>query len=339
MSSTRFLSNDSLWSELHARVKGARAVRAAVAFMGRGGADLLPLKKGDTLVVNLGIQTVKQGLTSPREIRRLIRRGVRVFTRSTLHAKFFLCDRALVVGSANVSNNSQRVLDEAACLTTDPSALRRAANYFDKLCTEPVRPEYLKLCLQAYRPPIFDARSAPRVNARSQRIIEAKLWFISGLSYRDLPEVETKSAEQIEKRAAKELRKAKGTRVDFTHYPRKPVYFSHIRAGDWIVLCIADSGSKRFVHAPQQVLGMESYPRGDGKKRYLLLSEAPDNGQEITLAQFRPRVRRLVPKLDTERPRTMAIESIESADAILKFWTAGGRVAKPDNRRGGAKRK
>ena len=87
---TYFLSNDSLWNEIRERAKASKSVKAAVAFLGNGGADLLPLKKGDTLVVNLGLQTVRQGATSPREVQRLMRRGVMVFTRSNLHAKFFI---------------------------------------------------------------------------------------------------------------------------------------------------------------------------------------------------------------------------------------------------------
>lgn len=101
MSMTRFLCNDALWSELNDLVKSARLVKAAGAFVGAGGADLLPLKRGDTLVVNLGMQTVRQGITAHKEIQRLIWRGVRVFTRSTLHAKFFNFDGVLLVGSGH----------------------------------------------------------------------------------------------------------------------------------------------------------------------------------------------------------------------------------------------
>lgn len=324
---TRFLSNDSLWSELSARVKQARKVKAAVAFLGSGGADLLPLKKGDTLVVNLGLQTVKQGATSPKDIQRLMKRGVTVFTRSTLHAKFFICDGALLVGSANISSNSQQVLDEAASLTTDSAAIRRASNFFDKLCTEPVRPSYLKLCMAAYRPPVFSPVIKTDKARRQRRVIEAKLWFIGGLRFRDIPSNEIEIAEAIREDAAQRLPKTQGTSADYIHNSSKPRYFDDVRPGDWIVTCVADSKSRRFVHAPQQVIGHEIYARGKGKKRYLLLSEAPNSGEEMSISTFRRHVRRLVPQLDAQRPRTMAIENIDSADAILSLWTPGGRVA------------
>lgn len=324
---TRFLSNSSLWNELNARVRASRRVRAAVAFLGSGGADLLPLKKGDSLVVNLGLQAVKSGATSPKEIRKLIARGVAVFTRSNLHAKFCICDGALFTGSANVSSNSQNVLDEAAVLTTEKSALLRATDFFDKLCTEPVRPEYLKLCLQEYRPPLLSLRKKGSKSSGQKRVVEAKLWFISGLRYGDIPADEQQSAEIAENRAAKKLRKPKGTYVNYSHYAAKPRYFSDIRIGDWVVACIADSDGQRDVHPPEQVIGQDSYPRGKGKRRYLLLSEAPDQGQVMRLSQFRRRIRSMLPKLDTNQPRTAPITDGDAADFILGLWTATGRVA------------
>jgi hypothetical protein len=324
---TRFLSNDSLWSELTDEVKKAKKVKAAVAYLGSGGADLLPLKKGDILVVNLGLQTVKQGATSPKEIQRLVKRGVVVFTRSTLHAKFFICDKTLLVGSANISNNSQQVLDEAASLTTDTTAVRRANDFFDKLCTEPVRPEYLKVCLKAYKPPVFVPERNIGKSSRQKRVVEAKLWFIGGLHQIDIPEYEAKKAEGIQQVAGQKLQKPQGTHADFVHYHDKPSYYDDIRPGDWIVTCVADSEGGRYVYPPQQVIDHESYARAPGKKRFLLLSEAPDKGEEMTLSMFRRHVRRLVPKLDAEHPRTTAIKSIEIADAILSLWTPGGRIA------------
>jgi hypothetical protein len=60
---------------------------------------------------------------------------------------------------------TQNNLDEAATLTSEGVAIRRAASFFEKLCTDPVRPEYLKLCLQTYRPPIFrDSKKIPTIS-------------------------------------------------------------------------------------------------------------------------------------------------------------------------------
>ena len=150
---TRFAYNDDLWREIKARVAKGKRVRAAFAYLGKGGAKLLALKKGDSLVVDMSLGAVRQGVTDPREIRRLMGRGVRVFSRGSLHAKFAVVDKTLIAGSANVSRNSNEILDEAGVITTDPAALRRAKDFFDQLCTEPVGKQYLKTCIAEYRPP------------------------------------------------------------------------------------------------------------------------------------------------------------------------------------------
>lgn len=324
---THFLSNDGLWNELRERAKTSKSVKAAVAFLGNGGADLLPLKKGDTLVVNLGLQTVRQGATSPKEIQRLIRRGVVVFTRSNLHAKFFICGKSLFVGSANVSKNSQNVLEEAGALTSEIAAIRRATDFFDKLCTEPVRPEYLKLCLRAYRPPRFSRQTKLSRTLGQKRIIEAKLWFMGGLVYSELAEKEKRRADEIVEKVEKKLIKTKSTHVDYSHFSYKPRFFKQIRTGDWLVNCILDKqAGRREVCCPRQVIGQTSVPAKGGKRKYLLLSEAPDKEQVIPLGRFRKKVRKILPRLDNESPRTSPIVNTKAADLILSLWTPTGRV-------------
>ena len=324
---TRFLSNDSLWGELTAPARAKQTTRAAVAYVGKGGAKLLALKQGDTLVVNLSLRTVKQGATSPKEIQKLIRRGVQVFTRSNLHAKFFIRGRTLLVGSANISNHSRNALDEAALFTTDKVALRRAADFFKRLCTEPVRPEYLEKCLKAYRPPLMSAARRADGSGRQPRVSDAKLWFIGNLQYLDLPETERRRIDGIGAKAREAAQLKSSTKVDYIHYPTKPSYFKKIRVGDWIVTCFHWGNGRADVRAPQQVLGQKSYSRGHGKRRYLLLSEAPCGGEDMTLSKFRQRIRNSALQLDTAQPPTMAITSIETADSILGLWTPSGRIA------------
>jgi hypothetical protein len=96
--STEFLTNVHLWRELRAAVQG-KAVIAAVAYFGTGGATLFPLKRGDVLVVDMSLASARQGATNPSEIKLLMRRGVRVFWRARLHAKCLVAGRRLFAGS------------------------------------------------------------------------------------------------------------------------------------------------------------------------------------------------------------------------------------------------
>lgn len=82
MGNTRFLSNASLWHEVQTKAKEGGPAQAAIAYVGMHGANLLPLKRGDTLLVDMSLGTVKRGGTDPKAIRTLMRRGVQVFTRA-----------------------------------------------------------------------------------------------------------------------------------------------------------------------------------------------------------------------------------------------------------------
>ena len=181
---TKFISNDNLWQEINARVSNGKTVKAAVAYLGQKGSQLLPLKKGDTLVIDMSLGTVRAGVTDPREVRKLINKGVKVFSRGSLHAKFIIIDKTLIASSANISNNSNKKLDEVGIITTDSAAIKRAIDFFEKLCTEPVREQYLKACIKAYNPKPFNVG---KPSQQKGRIRQAKLWFILALEISSLP--------------------------------------------------------------------------------------------------------------------------------------------------------
>ena len=94
MSAATFLTNEALWQTISDRIKTAKRVDVAIAYFGQGGAKLLRLRKGHRLVVDMSPATVKAGATDPRELEILIGRGVEVFTRSNLHAKVVVADKA-----------------------------------------------------------------------------------------------------------------------------------------------------------------------------------------------------------------------------------------------------
>lgn len=87
----------------------------------------------------MSLASVRSGTTNPNEVRKLLRRGVEVYSRGSLHAKFFIIGRQVIAGSSNVSKHAKEVLDEAAIVTDDAATVRRANQIFAQLCTEPGR--------------------------------------------------------------------------------------------------------------------------------------------------------------------------------------------------------
>ncbi len=322
--SCRFVANRELWGALREHVRKGTGVRAAIAYFARSSAKLLPFKRGDTIVADVSLGAVRQGVTDPRELRTLMKRGVAIFSRPSLHAKFIIANRTLIVSSANVSRNSRDILDEAAIITTDPAALRRAADFFEKLCTSPVSKRYLRRCMAEYRTPKFKAAvEKPARGGRSQRVPEANLWFVGGLKV----EEETPLMRRLAKRAEKRLKTPDKNEVRWIHYHAKLKFLRGIRTGDWIVDCMRD-GNTRHVGPPAQVLRVEAGTLPGGKKYAAVMLESPRNGESMALGQFRRRIRAVEPSLDKPSPRTRPIQNTDHADRILRLWTPTGRVAR-----------
>lgn len=76
---------------------------AAVAYLGAGAFDMLPMSVGDTLVVDCSPLTAAAGATSPAEVGRYLDAGVDVYRWDGLHAKVYVLGDTAVVGSANAS--------------------------------------------------------------------------------------------------------------------------------------------------------------------------------------------------------------------------------------------
>lgn len=325
---TTFLSNDALWQMLSARVKKARRVHAAIAYFGQGGAKRLPLGAGDRLVVDLSPATVRAGATDPREVEKLMRKNVRVFTRRNLHAKLLVADAVLIAGSANISKHSEQVLDEAAILTDEPAAVRRAREFIDRLCNEPVRPEYLKKCKRIYRPSQFNP--APiRGGKRQERVQHAKLWLVNLGDY-EVPEPEVKRYEKGKARAEKLVKDGAKSETDSFHWPYKPKMADELQTGDWLIEVLTKKNKRILVYPPGQLLLIDNYVRSEKprKERWVFHLEVPRRGQSMPWSRFRLAANSHLGEHNLHSPRTKPIRQIEAADGLLGLWTPGGRVSR-----------
>ncbi len=328
VSVTAFLTNETLWQTLASRIKAASHVDAAIAYFGQGGARLLPLRAGDRLVVDMSPATVRAGGTDPREIEKLIQRGVKAFTRRNLHAKIVVADKSVISGSANVSRHSQQVLDEAAILTTDPSAVRRAREFIDRVCSEPVRTEYLGKCKSIYRPPRLSGLRAGSKD-RQNRATHAKLWLVN-LVEASVPESEVERYEQGEVRAEKLVKdQGRSTTTSF-HWPRKPKMTNELELGDWIIQIVTYKDKTILVYAAGQLLFVDTYVRDPerGKERWVFHLEIPRRGETMTWKAFGRATKSFFGRGAPSKPRTKPIRDVQVADGLLSLWTPSGRVSR-----------
>jgi hypothetical protein len=148
------LLTERVWDDIGKAVRDCeQPIYAAVAYFGRGGARRLPLKRNSRLIVNADSATVSAGQTCPRELGKLVRRGVRVYGVANLHAKIIVTEKELFVGSANVSRHSAQVLQEAVLVTRSLRMIAAARRYARGSCLQELGPKELVALQKLYRAP------------------------------------------------------------------------------------------------------------------------------------------------------------------------------------------
>lgn len=268
------------------------------------------------------------GGTDPREIGKLIRRGVRVFTRRNLHAKIVVADGWVIAGSANVSKQSRDVLDEAGILTNDRAVVRRAREFIERLCTEPVRPKYLRDCKRAYRPPRF-GRGAATAKPRQRRVRHAKLWLVN-LGEGSLPDSELNRYEKGERKAEKLVKAPGRSKTESFHWSYKPKIADELELGDWIIQTMTRKDKSIVVYPPGQLLLVDSYVRNPKKRRerWVFHIEMPKRPEAFSWREFEKAAKPILDGARLKKPRTMPIRDVQTADGFLALWTPSGRAAR-----------
>lgn len=257
------LITSNAWRALTATARRARGRSSiAVAYLGAGASRLLPLKAGSRLVVDASEPAVKAGQTNPNELRRFVRRQVRVYSVPNLHAKVFVLGREAFIGSANVSTHSATALVEAIVRTTEPKVVGAAKRFVRDMCVHELGPEAIKRLSKLYRPPRFLRRGAPRRQV-FPRAADPELprLQLAQLKPDDPPE----ASEDTEKRAqavAKSRRKhQRSHRLDEFFIVGRCRY----EPGDTVVQVLKDDGKARMVFPPGNVVHVRKW--SDGRRR------------------------------------------------------------------------
>src|SRR5262249_11896799 len=154
----KFLS-DNLWHRITtvAKTNACRSL-VAVAYFGGAASELLPLRRGSVLVVDMSRKAVRTGQTDPKEIIKLLKEGVEIHSVENLHAKVFVLGRHAIIGSSNASRHSANSLIEAAVETTNHRVLAACRSFVLEKTGEYVTLQHAKNMVPLYSPPKFGTR-------------------------------------------------------------------------------------------------------------------------------------------------------------------------------------
>jgi len=120
--------SNSVWPRITEIVAQANRTYVAISFLGEDAPDRLPLRHGDTLLVNAKSSNISSGATNPYAIERFLNLGVKVYSSPSLHAKVIATDTHAVIGSANASASSASSAE--AIIITDEQGIRNDVRDF-----------------------------------------------------------------------------------------------------------------------------------------------------------------------------------------------------------------
>lgn len=125
-----FLS-DSIWQRISILSRKATDRKVIVPYLSTG--QLITFYDGDILITNATNGSIKSGQTDAKILEKAYRSGCKVYSNSNLHAKIYLFDHIAIVGSNNISRNSELNLIESAILTDHPTIISGVTQMINQL--------------------------------------------------------------------------------------------------------------------------------------------------------------------------------------------------------------
>ena len=136
----KFLPNNAfIKKELEKIFRIAKETKCAVAFWGKDGSQIFRNSKSKNIKI---VCNLTSGSTNPVEISKLQNKYGKnsIRMKNDLHAKVFWTDKAVIIGSANVSANGLALegpettgLEEVAVLIRDPIILKQTESWFNHI--------------------------------------------------------------------------------------------------------------------------------------------------------------------------------------------------------------
>lgn len=268
----KFLQAD-IWNKITVLAKAAKHKHVAVAYLGKGATKLLPLNQGDVLVVDLRIETVRGGQVNPFEIEEYLKQGVEVYSYANLHAKVFVFDNKVIVGSTNVSNHSKNVLVESAILVNDITVANSARGFVASLMGAPVTPAFVKALEKEYLPPKI--KGGKRSTNNEIQTGQPRL-RIERVDPADFDEQENKLSKTGKVVARKKVNNKKEYSVEVIRCYRAGLG-KNPSVGDLIIQLKPNEDDSISVFPPSRIVHFEPYTNTNGKKKILVFTEEPRN--------------------------------------------------------------
>ena len=309
---TRLFIEDA-WERLKqlSRNKNRGKLLAAVPFIDAGASLRMRFVKGDTIVLRFDEAAVRAGLVDPKEITNFLLKGVEVFSVRNLHAKVFVIGKTAIVGSMNISANSESQLIEAICESNEPSFVKSCSDFIKGLRSDEITPDFSKRLESLYK---SKRTSGTKVGKQPR-----KRRVTSDLAMVRLDDVFFDSQDEDIERAGKvNARKMlKDTQKYVVECFRwQGIIPNYFKPGIRLVLNMRSTGNSRIVSSPARILHIRKYRTKNGNIRNMVFLERRKSSEDISLAQLT----KLIPSAASLKNKSGKITDAQLAFDLGRLW-------------------
>ena len=255
-----FLTSESgLWRRVRKLCRTYKdKIYVSVPYLGSGASRILKLSKGSVLVVNASDGAIRAGQTNPFEILKYIENGVNVYSFASLHAKIYLFGETAIIGSNNVSSNSENNLMEAAVETTDNKVVAEAKSFIKRLLIDQITPQHAVNLTKIYKPPRMPGGKKRKAEKRVWKSNDKLCWIVA--IYRNYDK-DDRAVEKEEEPNAEKLINTEKYRIYSigTSGKNDPLY-KNVKEGQDIIVVDKTGGSRKaMVSPPSKIVHVVHY--------------------------------------------------------------------------------
>lgn len=250
----QFLTGD-IWKEVNKHLTKRQKKIACIAYVT---SDKLELTKGDTLICDSSIYSIKFGETSAKTIETYFKRGVKIYSNQQLHSKILLTDNFLVIGSANLSKSSAEKLTESSVITESDILISQAKAFCHNLTEESTIlnekdiQELLKI--EVVKRP-FKPTTKSKIR---QKKFGNQYWFVSAYPLKERTYVKIKDNVENTKNTISKATKIDEHDISFLRWRAKTEFCENAKEGDQIIIKFNNAEKTRsYIYKPRTILKKE----------------------------------------------------------------------------------
>jgi hypothetical protein len=229
----------------------------------------------------------------------------------------YVFGKTAVVGSSNVSRNSENNLLEACVETTDKQVVSNAKKFVNSLRGDEVGLAYAQKMISFYRPPKVKRKQGSAKKPTNRTPSQSDLWLVS-LVERDWQDIDIVQEEEGRAAAEKSLKSPRSSKLESFNWIGGKIQ-ERFKVGQRVIQCTKTEDNKVLVSPPARIVSVRRYTH-KGKRHAIFYIEVPKKFRRRQLASFLRSLGSNATELGNPR-RTKQIRDPELIYRLGRLWS------------------